>query len=92
MTSQVASLTQAIFAGGSPRAEVAGSVAARQERVETYAQTWLTSLNETYDSLSAIARVQDRAGPLEQMVHRRAGLSARQSCATRRAQMICCPS
>lgn len=66
LASLAASLAQTLFDGGNLRGQLALSEAARKELIERYAQTWLTSLREAQDSLSAIAAAQSRAELLRQ--------------------------
>src|SRR5690606_8598597 len=61
LASVAGSLAQTLFDGGSLRARVRLSEAARQELVEDYAQTVLISLQEVADSLAGLNANAQRA-------------------------------
>jgi NodT family efflux transporter outer membrane factor (OMF) lipoprotein len=61
ISSFAASLVQTLFDGGALRGQVALSEAAREELVESYVQSVLTSLKEVEDSLSAVSTSETRA-------------------------------
>lgn len=68
LASLATSLAQTVFDGGNLRGQVASARATRQELVETYLQTLLTSLREAHDSLSGIATAGKRAELLRQTI------------------------